>query len=69
MSDNDPQNPLIRRLFLVSPRQSLLTQLAVSEDHPLADVVGIVSPKLQFETWFEGWRQAWRSKAKREFLE
>lgn len=68
MPEDDPQNPLTRRLFLVSPKEVLLAELGVSASHEVAAMVGIVSPKLAYETWFEGWSLAWRVKAKEEFL-
>lgn len=66
---DDTQNPLTRRLFLISPRQSFFERLKISQDHPASEVVGIITPRLPYETWFEGWRRAWRTKAKQDFLE
>jgi len=66
---DDPQNPLGRRLFLISPQPSFFKRLEIAQDHPAAEVVAITSPRLRYETWFEGRRQAWRTKAKRDFLE
>jgi hypothetical protein len=66
--DEDPQNPLSRRLYLVRPKDALLAKLGVRTDHPAASVTGIITPRLRYETWFEGWGRAWRSKAKSDFL-
>ena len=66
--DENPQNPLSRRLYLVRPRDELLTKLGITADHPAMAVTGIITPRLRYETWFEGWGRAWRSKAKGDFL-
>jgi hypothetical protein len=38
----DSQNPLSRRLFLDSPRPSLLDRLGIAPEHPACEVVGII---------------------------
>jgi hypothetical protein len=66
---DNPQNPLSRRLFLISPRPSFFERLGISQEHPASEIVGIITPRLPHETWFEGWRRQWRTKAKHDFLE
>jgi len=66
--DENPQNPLSRRLYLVHPKDALLTRLRVTADHPAAAITGIITPRLRYETHFEGWGRAWKSKAKSDFL-
>jgi len=66
--DENPQNPLSRRLYLVHPKDTLLATLRITADHPAAAVTGIITPRIRYETHFEGWGRAWRSKAKSDFL-
>ena len=45
--DENPQNPLSRRLYLVRPKDALLTKLGITGDHPAAAFNGIITPELR----------------------
>jgi hypothetical protein len=66
--DENSQNPLYRRLYLIRPKLELLAKLCITADHPAAAITGVITPRLRYETHFDGWGPAWRSKVRREFV-